>query len=226
MYILIPLLLLQSVTMVIYSLSKSNKLAAKMACSAVFIATGIASMILTRDNITLYSALIIAGLVFGAIGDYALEVKIFGRDFIYGLISFLVGHVLYAAAFYFAFDPPLHQHIVLLLIGTVIITSAGVGAVFLFKIPVKRYKVALLIYSVTISAMIATSGVRSFTLISQGNILAGVLMLTSSLLFAVSDTVLGLAIHGITYKFSDNVILFAYYIAQTLFAVSIYLNAA
>ncbi len=226
MYVLIALLLLQSVTMIIYSRTKKHWLAAKMTCSAVFVATGVTSMILTRDNITLYSALIMAGLVFGAIGDYTLEVKVFGKDFIYGLISFLIGHVLYAAAFYTAFYPPLHEHIILLLIATVIITSAGVGAVFLFKIPVKRYKTALLLYSVTISAMIATSGVRSFMLISEGNITVGILLLVSSLLFAVSDTVLGLAIHGITYKFSNNVILFTYYIAQTLFAVSIYLNAA
>lgn len=70
----------------------------KMTCAALFLCCGILSALIS-GSLTSFSKLILAGLVFGWVGDFFLHVSEKSICLLTGLISFLTGHLLYIGAF-------------------------------------------------------------------------------------------------------------------------------
>ncbi len=119
--------------------------------------------------------LIIGGLVFGLVGDVLLLPRL--DNFIGGLAAFLVGHALYVAAFV-----AIGSSAPVLLVG---LATAGLIGWFIGRpivAAVKETKLAIpvLLYFLTISAMVVTGIGTGVSQIAAG-----------ALIFALSDGLLG-----------------------------------
>ncbi|MGN0467297.1 MAG: lysoplasmalogenase, partial [Acutalibacteraceae bacterium] len=70
----------------------------KMICSSLFLLQALAA-VLYNGGFSVFSALMLAGLVLSWIGDLFLAVSLKGTPFILGLASFLLAHVMYVISF-------------------------------------------------------------------------------------------------------------------------------
>ena len=152
---------------------------------------------------TSYKTLLCIGLIFCSIGDYSLQ------WFIIGLSSFLIGHVFYILAFHQTNERsiPTYIKILLALYGlTMIIWVSGTlwqRADFILAIAVTVYILIIL-----------TMGLMSFKVGSSFAIIG-------ALLFICSDTVLAINRFIYPIEYSHQLIMFTYYGAQLLLALSI-----
>ncbi len=160
---------------------------------------------LNDDYERLYFILIIAGLIFGLLGDVFLMFS--EHHFSKGLLSFLVGHLFYTAAFYFYSNS---LNLILMIAGAII---GFIIPKYISKIPGK-YRSALAIYGAILFAMLLTAANTSFT---SGNYF----ILLGALLFTISDIIL--ALNKFLHEFypAHLIILSTYFCAQTLIVLSI-----
>ena len=137
----------------------------KTATSTTFILVGFTSSILEVNST--YSYWIQVGLIFGWIGDVFLIPKGAGLFFLFGLVSFLFGHICYIIAFF-----SLKLDLTFLVVASVFITlqtafiynylSHGATAKF-YSLPVKAY-----IFVITLM-VISAAGNLGYWWINEGS---------------------------------------------------------
>ncbi|WP_337991827.1 lysoplasmalogenase [Lysinibacillus sp. JNUCC 51] len=150
-----------------------------------------------------YQLLIVTGLVFCMVGDYTLQ------WFLIGLTSFLIGHIFYIFAFSSTNERqvPTWAKIVLLVYGASMAVWI-VGTVF------SSGEIVLGIAVIAYISVILTMG---WTAIRTGSTFATI----GALLFISSDSYLAINKFVMPLPFSHEFIMFTYYSAQILIALSI-----
>jgi len=154
---------------------------------------------------------IVLALIFGWAGDILLLKGSDFRFFRFGLASFLLGHICYIIAMY-AFAAPFH--ITALVIS---IAAAACLGFLLFKIirPAAEMKIPVIAYEITILTM-AVFALQLF--LAQGSSF-GILVLSGSLCFVVSDSTLAYDTFRKGPKFAPFIIMLTYIAAQLLIAL-------
>ncbi|WP_404349710.1 lysoplasmalogenase [Sutcliffiella horikoshii] len=156
-----------------------------------------------------FSWWIVAGLVFSILGDIFLMLP---KDrFIYGLVSFLIGHVCYVVAFLYV---PGGGEVEIWLTGALLFTAI----LYLVKLSKGVFHSGgiTLFLAVTAYVAIITSMVWAAFYSQQP------LMIAGAILFFFSDAILAWDrfIGKLTYR--NFLVMIPYYLAQYLFAVSLY----
>lgn len=162
---------------------------------------------------SVYKYMIVAGLLFSLAGDIFLMLP---RDrFIAGLISFLIAHLFYIAAF--TLDgargrPSLLTAVALLLYG---------GVMLRLLLPhLGKMKVPVVVYMLVILLMVWQATNRWIVTNVAGSLLA----FAGAWLFAASDSMLALNRFRREFKSAQGLILTTYFAAQCLIALSVALR--
>jgi uncharacterized membrane protein YhhN len=124
------------------------KLMVKSILSALFI---FAAVVQSHPIFSFYRLLLIA-MIFCLGGDVLLALR-GERMFLYGLVSFLLGHLFYTGAFFYTAG--LNRWT---FIGLAISLSAGVGVFLWLRSHLGNMKIPVMIYIVVISGMLAGAG--------------------------------------------------------------------
>jgi uncharacterized membrane protein YhhN len=124
------------------------KLTVKSILSALFI---FAAVVQSHPILSFYRLLLIA-MIFCLGGDVLLALR-GERMFLFGLVSFLLGHLFYTGAFFHAAG--LNRWI---FIGLAISLSAGGGVFLWLRSHLGNMKIPVMIYIVVISGMVAGAG--------------------------------------------------------------------
>lgn len=155
-----------------------------------------------------YKYTIIAGLLFSLAGDIFLMLP---RDrFIPGLISFLIAHLFYIAAFWFEGEraPSIRAIIPFLIYGSLMlgVLWRDLGKM---RLPVMIYMLAILMMGWTAASRLMLTGQRGSTL-----------AFTGAILFIASDSMLAIDRFKGRFKGAQAYILATYFAAQWLIALS------
>lgn len=159
-----------------------------------------------------YGILIVIGLLFSLAGDLFLMLPT--DRFLEGLISFFIAHVIYAAAFMAEWSQKLDD------LNVLIWLMLALLALLFFRLLLNGVKekggramvVAVSLYITVISVMTGMS-----FLSSQGFVIA------AALFFYLSDGTLAWDRFKSSLKYRDYMVMSTYFLAQFLFAVSVYL---
>ncbi len=163
----------------------------KAVASMCFILTGLFAFVGNDNCPRIVGALVAVGAAWGMLGDIALDLKyVFKnheKDYTNaGFISFLVGHVFYIAAMYFAFG----FDKLALIFGIVCSILASTFVLYcepLLKVKFGEYKLITIFYMGVLGAV---TGVAIGYAISSGYSLAQTLLNAGFMLFLASDCVL------------------------------------
>lgn len=160
-----------------------------------------------------FNRLVFAGLIFSLIGDVLLLYS--GSDvflFLYGLVSFLIAHILYSSAFFRDFknkpqESKYYGHMMLFFMGVFSMSFYSIIRDYLnnFKIPVLAY-----IFVISIMAILAGYRYRRVNLLSFRLICSG------AVFFVISDSALAYMKFVEPYSFAGILIMTTYMIAQFL----------
>ena len=157
----------------------------------------------------LYKGLVIAGLVFCLGGDVFLMLP--ARFFIVGLVSFLIGHVLYIAAFVTdaGFQFSVWWLLPLLVFGGVVYgrLHAHLG----------KMRLPVIIYMITILTMAWQALARWSVQPSSSALLAAI----GAVSFVLSDSALALDRFRAKFRSARVIVLSTYWLAQWLIALSV-----
>lgn len=159
------------------------------------------------DN-ALYKTLIIAGLVFSLGGDVFLMLP--AKYFIAGLVSFLIGHIFYIAAFATDGGFQLSWWLLPIAVYGVIIYRILYPHLGKMRVPVTAY--VLIILTMAWQAL-----TRWSVLQTTGALLAAV----GAVFFVVSDSALALDRFREKYRSARVIVLTTYWLAQWLIALSV-----
>ncbi|MDR1464978.1 MAG: lysoplasmalogenase [Oscillospiraceae bacterium] len=193
----------------------------KMTASLLFLGTGLTAASL-RGDMTIPVALLLGALLLGFVGDIILGLDYFVRKdlqsflFLLGGAPFFFGHVLYTYIFLTA--APLRRQLLPLLL-LIPLTFVALDATKRWHLG--KNTAPLLLYGLVLSAMV----VGTLNLALGGGSL-GKLMAVPGVLFAFSDTCLFLRRFGSAEvkrraPLFSYLVLFPYYTAQALFALSV-----
>ena len=156
-----------------------------------------------------YKYLIIAALVFSLAGDIFIMLPT--DKFVQGLASFLVAHIFYILAFTSGFGPFFEwPYLLPALIYTLVFLRILLPKTAELKIPV-------LIYSMVLMIFLWQAMGRAFYLADNNSLY----VLTGSILFVASDSVLAYDRFVKSFKYSQAFILSTYWAAQLFLALSI-----
>lgn len=166
-----------------------------------------------RPEASLYKYMIVAGLLFSLAGDIFLMLP--HDRFIHGLISFLVAHVFYIAAFTAdgARRPSLVAAIPLLVYG-------GLMLRLLFP-HLGRMRAPVVVYMLVILSMVWQASNRWADTNAAGSLLA----FLGACLFAISDSILAMNRFRRGFRSAQFLTLTTYFMAQWLIALSALLRA-
>ncbi|MDT4954725.1 MAG: hypothetical protein QOJ02_2863 [Acidobacteriota bacterium] len=155
-----------------------------------------------------YKYTIIAGLLFSLAGDVFLMLPV--DRFIQGLISFLIAHLFYIAAFTFESGRALSAWGVIpfLIYGSLMLRVLwrDLGKM---RLPVMIYMLVILMMGWTAASRLVLTGQRGSTL-----------AFTGALLFIASDSMLAVERFKGRFRGAQTYILFTYFAAQWLIALS------
>jgi len=163
-----------------------------------------------------YRNLVVIALVFSLTGDICLMLPRTPRNFILpSLVSFLIAHLFYIAAFSWRVRWSVRQLpwlIPFALFGVLLCTFlwGGLGSM---RIPVACYTAVISIMGWRAVCRIGTAG-----LARRGTMLAG----AGAILFMTSDTCLALNRFGHSFEMAQLCILSTYFAAQALIALSVH----
>ena len=160
-----------------------------------------------------YRIAIIAGLLFSLAGDIFLMLP--SDRFVLGLVSFLIAHLVYIAAFTIDGARPSY------LTALPLLLYGGIMLRLLFP-HLGRMRVPVLIYMLVILLMVWQAMNRWIDTSLTGSALA----FAGACLFAASDSALALNRFRRTFKSAQFLILTTYFAAQWLIALSAALHAA
>lgn len=180
------------------------KLPFKTAASLCFTALGI--VCLAKGGASVYGVLAVIALILGCIGDVFLQIPKGGDGcFIAGLIAFLLGHLMYIAAFFMKTGFSWLQPVV-----AVLLLAAVYVLLKLLKADFGAQKVLVYAYAAVIAVMMGCAA------------LVSPLVSIAAALFVVSDLILALILFaGKNQKGMAFANLVTYYSAQILLALSI-----
>lgn len=200
-----------------YRGTRSTRLPLKAVCSLCFVALGAISAITgIKGPVAAYDGLMLAGLGLSLVGDMLLGWSLERRTFLFGLVAFLIGHVLYSAAFtlangFAAWD--------LLIIA--VIVGGCIAAYKVLDLDLGKMKTPVLVYLLIISFMLT----KALSSLYLGGITGAALWLVviGAILFFISDALLALV------KFQRKparafraINLTCYYLGQVLLALSLF----
>ena len=174
--------------------------------------------ILATENI---NPLIVVGLIFGLSGDVFLLNKQKKKNFIFGLGSFLLGHVIYIVAFLTSinYEDAYSSGLILVVVASLLLVIFLVwalrGNLGGLKIPVIVYSIILSFMSIS-AFMVATSPSGGF----EGR---GWLCYAGSILFLCSDGILAWTYFKAKFKHFNVIVMATYMTAQLLIAYG-YIN--
>ena len=192
---------------------------AKMLNCLMFLATAVSAAAVSGFDT--YSVMIIVALVMGSIGDYLLEINK-GNSFYYGVVVFGIGHLLYITNFGVLMQPDLKKHSVFIAVNAAVLAVLAVGTYIFNKMHFPGKTKFVLIYGGILMASYLTSLIRGYDLILSGNVAKGAMLIAAGTMFILSDTFLSAEKFGKPrLKNGDAFVLFLYFPAQTLFALSI-----
>jgi uncharacterized membrane protein YhhN len=197
-----------------YHWKPSNYLISKTICSTLFVLTGLASLLFI-DIPNRYAIMIMVALILGWIGDVFLVYYQTPKWFITGLVSFLVGQIIYGSAFisYIGvswFDVAIYFGI--LSIAMLIYPKTNL-MLKKMKIPDFAYVLIVLFMFTAAISSLYKSGINSTTTM---------LIAFGGLLFIISDLILAFVLFDKTASKSLTAFNLAfYYSAQVLLALSI-----
>jgi uncharacterized membrane protein YhhN len=160
-----------------------------------------------------FNRLVFAGLIFSLIGDVLLLYSVSDVFlFLYGLVSFLIAHILYSSAFFRDFknkpqESKYFGHLMLFLMGVFSMSYYSIIRDYLndFRIPVLAY-----IFVISIMAILASYRYRRVNLLSFRLICFG------AIFFVISDAALAYMKFVEPYTFAGILIMSTYMIAQFL----------
>lgn len=160
-----------------------------------------------------FNRLVFAGLIFSLFGDYFLMFA--GRDiyfFLYGLVSFLLAHIVYSFAFFrdFKNNPQaskFYGHLMLFVLGVFSLSFYSFIRDYLndFRIPVMLY-----MFVISLMAILAAYRYHRVNLLSFRLILIG------AVFFVISDATLALNKFVEPFSSAGIIIMSTYMIAQYL----------
>ena len=162
--------------------------------------------------------LIVTGLILGCIADVLLNLRMVFKEqgqkiFLFGILVFLSGHILYLAAVF-----PLAKHPVLCVVIGILLTALLMIWIFQRITAKKAFKIFGVIY---IGAIVLLNCVAVSNLITSPSAFTAVFA-AGSLLFLVSDIVLILNTFGPESRFRLRITnISLYYIGQILIALSL-----
>ncbi len=210
-------------TILYYKINAKAVFAIKAATSFCFVGLGFYAREKSGDAAGNYPALVISGLLAGLLGDIVLGIRRIDAKrkttyFIFGSALFFVGHIFYAAAFLtFSASKPYLYLLTGIVMAALIIITTNLSGVKCGKLKFLNY-----VYVLPLSFLIAVTGlniIHNFTRINT-------ILFAGAVSFALSDILLyfiyfaGIGEKNIQKIKAVNIA--AYYLAQTLFAVSIY----
>lgn len=175
----------------------------KMVCSTMFVSICVLSMFIA-DNFSKYAITMLAGFVFGWIGDYFLHAKPSNAYFVTGFISFLIGHIIYIVAFVkatpvIAPDYKLFNGVeIAVIIGIVTILMVA-GELIKIKYSPLIVRMGVIIYLLAINSMLVRASVLGYSYYKTGaefGIVALLLLSIGATAFLLSDITLGIIIFG------------------------------
>ncbi|HOU09550.1 MAG TPA: lysoplasmalogenase family protein [Clostridiales bacterium] len=174
-----------------------KSLALKTVCSALFVLAGVSAAGAAK-NMTPFAFLILGGLLAGMLGDFFLHISRKTAASAAGLLFFLTGHLLYISAFLlkqreYMPDLPLFSAFELAAAGAMF--AAVVALALAKKIELNAAAAPVAFYAATLIVMFikATSlGVHIAEAGKPGAVAAFLLLAFGSLMFVVSDALLGI----------------------------------
>lgn len=192
----------------------------KMLCAFMYLVTGVLSAVAVY-RITAYSALILSALILGILGDFFLSYKN-DKYFLYGVILFALGHIVYSFTFLCVGEYRALPHIVYIAVITVTINALTV--IFAkVKLSLNGKKKLLLAYVPVLAFAFVCALTVGAVAVSVGNFSLGLCLISGGALFFASDIMIGIGKGGIERPdFLHNAVTYTYFAAQTLFALSIY----
>ncbi len=204
---------------------KKRYLTGKMLRSFGFMMTGICAWAATGTSS--YAALMLGGLLLGAVGDFFLDYKE-QKYFLWGALFFGAGHILYILNFVTNFSqamfvaPYLKQ--ILGICAVMVVMSAVVVLLNKIRFPGK-FK-WMIPYALVLLVSFIVSFARGMILFTDGIYPLSFCLIGASALFIASDTALainrfGTPPHEFFVGFTARLINLAYFPAQALFALSI-----
>ncbi|RZL48457.1 MAG: lysoplasmalogenase [Pedobacter sp.] len=159
---------------------------------------------------------IFTGLFFGLIGDsFLMFVHLNASFFIFGLIAFLIGHLLYIAAFYldYKWNPTLEKTATRIALG--MFGTFCIGFYLFLRPHLGNMKIPVMIYAFVISLMAIMSVNRKGRVSS----LSFKLIFIGAFFFLISDSVLAYNKFVLPFKGAGLVIMSTYMIAQYLITI-------
>jgi len=203
MWIALSILTAISAFIAIYSYKKHSRLFFIFKALTTILIIAIASLSGFDSS---YSTAIFIGLVFSLFGDIFL---LFENKFIWGLISFLIAHIIYTKAFYSGFSSlGIYIALPLLIYAAIMLSQLWSGAGKL-KIPILIYMTAILLMTY-----------QSAEMFLQSRQIAAALAFIGALFFTFSDSVLAINRFKKEFKGAQVLTLSSYYLAQWLIASS------
>lgn len=181
-----------------------KSLVLKMICATLFVAVGVLSIFIS-GNKSGYALTMLAGLVFGWIGYYFLHAKPSNVYFVIGFSSFLIGHLVYIAAYMSTLPKrfPEYGHFNLpeFIAGAVIVIVSYIFAVYVIKMKFnpKPVKYAVALYAVILVTMFLKASVLGVKLWLSGasnGLWAMLVLVIGSLFFVMSDASLAVILFG------------------------------
>lgn len=167
-------------------------------------------LIALQSQPPVYKYMIVAGLLFSLAGDIFLMLP--GDRFVAGLISFLIAHLFYIAAF--TLDDALGRPS--LLTAVALLLYGGVMLRLLFP-HLGKMKVPVVVYMLVILLMVWQATNRWINENETGSLAA----FAGACLFAASDSILALNRFRRAFKSAQLLILTTYFAAQWLIALSV-----
>ena len=202
----------------------------KMICASLFVAVGVLSIYIS-NNFTTFAMMMLVGLIFGWIGDFFLHVNTTFICFCIGFVNFLIGHIVYIAAYiktlgvmFPEYNPINVVEIAALLVLSVI---AILGSAKLkLKLPAKWMYFFIGLYFLILAVMFIKATALGYNYMCSGAAFgwcALVVLCFGSFNFLVSDVLIGVIMFGDRKKnYPLKIVNIAtYFAAQVLLATSI-----
>lgn len=157
---------------------------------------------------TTFSYWVLLALVFSLMGDIFLMLR--EKWFIYGLVSFLIAHILYIVGFIVSFSFTFSLNIFLLIIALIIM--AVILYFYLYE-NVRKEGGKKLLFAVALYIIIIT------TMVSLAIMTSTKILIAAAFLFFISDAILAVNKFKVKFRLADYFVMST--TAQLLFAISI-----
>ncbi len=175
----------------------------KMICSTAFVSIGVLSMIIA-DNKSTFAIMMLTGLVFGWLGDYFLHAKPTNTYFALGLVSFMLGHIVYIACYIRSLPVVAPDYNMLnipeIITAVILLTVAIILAKkFNVEFSMKLLKFGVIVYTIILIIMFVKASSLGINYCLTGapyGALAVIVLTLGSLCFVLSDATLGLILFG------------------------------